>query len=319
MNKRTMILLIPNIDSKIEGKLKELNLKPKVKPKDFVKKKGDKKHRYFSLCIDESGKEILFYARIHNNIDARDKFITEIKFLCLAGQQGMGNIAPQMFNYGIEKDFEWLAREELKPESLAQLSPRIISSVVSKNSDLLANYVFSISKVRANKVNFKSFDWSNHFKFPNFDCLVDKRIINKNLSNSLVSMTRNIAGDFKKNCHYLSHGDLTLENILSDKKDFWIIDWERTCFNNYAYDIAFLWMHLWNNHSGRKKLISSYIKKVNKNDFKLFFPTIVSYLAMGEVLMNFEKEKALDRTKRKSFCKQVLKYSVEDFNKLIRL
>ena len=311
--------IILDIDSKIDKKLKELNLKPKVSPKEFIAKRGDRKHRYFSLCIDSCGQEILFYARIHSNLDARDKFITEIKFLCLAGQQGMGNIAPKMFNYGIEKDFEWLTREEVKPGSLAQLSPRSISSIVSKNSDSLADYVFSISKVEANRINFKNFDWSSYLEDPNFIRLVDKKIINKDLCNSLVLMTKNAAKDFQNNCCYLSHGDLTLENILSDGDDFWIIDWERACFNNHAYDIAFLWMHLWQNDSGRRKLMESYIKKVDRQKFKSSFPVIVSYLAMGEVLMDIEEEKPSETKKRKSFCRQVLKYSVEDFNKLISL
>lgn len=311
--------IIPNIDSKIEKKLKELHLNPQVGPKEFIKRRKEKKHRYFSLCVDDYGQEVIFYARIHSNLDARDKFITEIKFLCLAGQQGMGNIAPKMFNYGIEKDFEWLTREVVRPGSLAQLSSRSVSNIISKNAEILANYVFSISKVKANRINFKDFDWSSHLKAPNFVRLVGKKIINQDLSDNLVLMTKSAAKDFRKNCNYLSHGDLTLGNILSDGNDFWIIDWERACFNNDAYDIAFLWMHLWHNDSGRRKLMESYIKKVDYKRFKISFPVVVSYLAMGEVLMEIKKEKPAEKKKRKLFCKQVLKYSVEDFNQLISL
>ena len=90
----------------------------------------------------------------------------------------------------------------------------------------------------------------------------------------------------EKENHYISQGDLNLDNIIIDEKNNpWLIDWELIHLNNFAYDIGYLWAHLWEaKKEFRQKLISKYIKHLNKNEllkFKKLLQVVASYLSLG--------------------------------------
>ncbi len=316
--------LIPQIEKKIEKKLRSLNLCPAVPPDLFIRKKGIKKHRYFSLCKDLYGNETFFYARLHNNQNAQKKFITEINFLKKIKKSNLKikNKIPEIKNWGCEADFEWLQREKIKPNPLANLNEKNLSKAFKKISSELSSFIFQISKIKTKGLGFKKFDWNDYCNPSPLKKLFGQGIISKKLSEELRQMLKKEALLLKRQNIYLSHGDLTLENILFDGNKFWIIDWERAYLNNLAYDIAFLWTHLWKSKSSRKKLTESYLKNLNDNKktiFKKIFPIVVSYLALGGVFLDIDKEKERDRNKRKNFCIQIFKKSPQGFMSLIKI
>jgi len=316
--------LIPQIEKKIAKKLSLLSLHPALPPDLFIRKKGVKKHRYFSSCRDHLGKESLFYARLHKNQNARKKFITEINFLkrIKRGDLKIKNNIPEIINWGIEADFEWLQREKIKPNSLANFSQKNFPKAFEKISARLSAFMFQVARVKTKGLGFEKFYWRNYFKSSSLDKLVNQGIVSGELSLELRQMVEKELPLLKKQNIYLSHGDLTLENILFDGDNFWVIDWERAHLNNSAYDITFLWMHLWKSRSSRKKLIEAYLKKLKNNQrviFKKIFPLVASYLALGGTFLNIDKEKAKDGKRRKNFCIQVLKRSPQGFISLIKI
>lgn len=316
--------LIPQIEKKIEKKLNLLNLDPAIPPGLFIRKKGVKKHRYFSLCRDSFGKESLFYARLHKSHNARKKFITEINFLKKTRKSNLKikNNIPEIINWGIETDFEWLQREEIKPNSLANFGQKNFSTAFEKISARLSGFIFQLVKTKTRGFGVEKFYWRNYFNSSSLDKLVSQGIVSGKLSFELKQMVEKELPLLKKQSVCLSHGDLTLENILSDGNKFWVIDWERAHLNNFAYDIAFLWMHLWASGSSRKKLIEFYLKNLKSNQkiiFKKIFPLVVSYLALGGIFLNINKEKSKDRKRRKKFCLQVLKRSPRGFISLTKI
>jgi len=138
--------LINNIQNKIEGKIQELNIKPDITPAQFLKKYKLSKHRYSSSGRIR-GKEIMFFARLHDNLDAKEKMQNEIKFLAAVNKAGpkIKKFTLKLLDYGIEKDFEWLVRKY--PKALPLSNKGTESSEVAKKLPLL---IFAILKTPLN-------------------------------------------------------------------------------------------------------------------------------------------------------------------------
>jgi thiamine kinase-like enzyme len=149
--------------------------------------------------------------------------------------------------------------------------------------------------------------------------LVKKGILEKNLVDSIQKFIRKNLNFLKKENRYFCHGDLNLGNIISDGKKIWLIDWELIRLNNFAYDIGYLWAHLWQAKKiFRQNLISEFLRKLPREKiekFKILFPTVTSFLALGGI--RFEKEK-LGAQKRKNFYFQIFQNCL-NFEKLIKL
>lgn len=70
----------------------------------------------------------------------------------------------------------------------------------------------------------------------------------------------------------LVHGDFHPGNIIIQKNKVVIIDWAYIHLNNYLYDIAFLWLLLWNHSELQNKLLKTF-KKLSpiKDSFEEIF------------------------------------------------
>jgi thiamine kinase-like enzyme len=302
-------IIIPEIESKINERLDFLGLIPKTSPERFIKERGLKKHRYFTLCKDSDGLSF-FYARIHNNQDAKDKFISEINFL----KQINNDFIPKIKNWGIEKNFEWFLRESIEFETLSEFKIKEIEDLSLKMAELM----IEVSNIEIDTSFLKKFNYNQYLNIKLLKKISEKKIITDNLAEEIRLMIKRSINLIAKDSFVISHGDLTLENIMSDKKKLWIIDWERVHLNSFVYDTCFLWMHLWDNDSARKNFIKFYFDKTNKKDlFIKIFPIICCYLASGGVVFEDDKLTSEKNIKRRKFCNQVLINSVKGFEKLI--
>lgn len=317
-------ILIPEIQKKIKKKLKELNLIPQIWPKDFLEKYGVGKHRYFTLCF-RGGEEILaFYARLHDNPDAKEKFKKEIRLFKNIEKSNLKKIAPKIFNFGIEKEFEWFEREYLPYPPLGQIEKPYLplSSLII---DEITKTIFKISKIslkRFSKVRLKKFKVKDYLATPSFEDLLKKKVISKIFFQKIQNFIKDKLEILKKENRYFVHGDLNLSNILSDGKKIWLIDWELAHINNFAYDICYLWSHLWDTRRNlRNKLMTSYLKKLTPNQlvkFKKLLPVVASYLALGGIALRKKGERIKLLNKRKSFYIKLLKNCLKPFEILIK-
>jgi len=320
-----MEILIREIDEKIEKKLKELSLKPEISPQEFSKIHKFGKHRYFSSCLTEKNERVSFYSRLHNNLDAKEKFIREISFLkeIQKSKFEIKKSIPKILDYGIEKDFEYLLREYITAPPLGK-SRNITHPLSKKNLDKLIKIIFEISKIKPKKLNFKlkKFNSKNYLVPQIYEGLVKKNIISKELYQKMTKLIKNNFSLLEKESHCFCHGDLNLGNILSDQKKFWIIDWELIHLNNFAYDIGYLVAHLWEaKRSFRQKLMEFYLKKLptkNLLKFKKLLPVVVSYLSLGGIELRKEDEKKEIFQKRRKFYVELLRNCL-NFNKLIKV
>lgn len=323
---KTKKIFIPDIKRKIERKLKELQLKPEISPKKFFEIHQQGKHRYFSPCQTKENDLVAFYARLHNNLDAKEKFIQEICFLNEIKRKEIKikNLIPPILNWGIEKDFEWFIRKyplALPPGTIRSITTQLpFFEIIGKLTDA----IFEISKIRPQRLNLKlkKFNHQNYLSLSCYEGLVKKKIITKELAEKVLKMLKKNLFLAEKENHYFSHGDLNLGNILAEQNRIWLIDWELIHLNNFAYDIGYLWAHLWEAKSSfRRKLLDSYLKKLEANrlaKFKRLLPIVVSYLSLGGIEYKKRKEKLKILGKRRDFYLHLLENCTKDFQSLIK-
>lgn len=316
-----MNLLIPNIEREIEKKLKELKLKPEISVKKFLSEHKDRKHRYFSLC-KKNGKKIVFYARLHQNQDAKEKFIQEIEFLKKIKETNLEikNFIPKILDWRIEKNFEWFEREYLKANPLG-FSRNINKKFSLETANQIAEIIFKINKINPAIIKLKHFNSQNYLPLSHYNSLAERKIISKNLYKKILKIIKNNLSLLEKENHYFCHGDLNLGNILSGGKKIWIIDWELIHINNFAYDIGYFWSHLWQaNKKIRKAVIHSFLKKLPKNQifkFKKILPIVVSYFSLGGIEYKKEREKEKILIERRKFYLKLLENCAKNFETLI--
>lgn len=323
--KKAQNILIPIIKNKIEKKLKALKLKPKITPADFFKKHTTHKHRYFSPCLNQKGETVAFYARCHNNLDAKEKFIREAKFLEQIKQTALKTFIPQIINWAKEADFEWMQRRYIEGRPLGH-SRRLTIQPSQANIEKIAELIVKIAELKPGSFQglcLKKFNCANYFLKEQYQELSKKGIVSADTSQKIIALIKQAMPWLKKENHYFSQGDLNLGNIILDKNGrTWIIDWELVNINNFAYDISYLWAHLWEaKKKTRNKLITAYLKEISSRQlglFKKFLPVIASYLALGGVKMKQRQESKSGSEQRRKFYQNLLINCTKDFNELIK-
>ena len=320
-------ILIPNIEKKISQNLKKLEISPQIPPSQFFKTYGEHKHRYFSPCQTKTGKTIAFYARLHNNLDAKKKFIREAKFLKEIQEKNFSikKVIPKIIEAGKEKDFEWMIREYIPGTTLGH-SREITLPLTKKQIKELTILIPEISKIPAESfysLKLKKFNCRNYLAENVYSFFSKKGIIPKTIENKLLKIIKMALPLAEKENRYFSQGDLNLGNIIVDQeKKFWIIDWELIHINNFAYDIGYLWAHLWGiKRELRNKLISGYLKQLEKGKllkFKKLLPIVTSYLSLGGIKIRYRKESEGDIEKRRKFYTTLLVNCTKSFEELIK-
>ncbi len=322
-----MNILIPNIEAKIDKKLKSLQLYPQITPHSFFKKYTKSKHRYFSPCKNQEGSLFGFYARCHNNKDAKKKFIQEINFLnsIKETESLINNSIPKIVRWKKENDFEWMLRKYVEGKTLGS-SRKLTFPLERKTISQLAFLISEIKKIKlkqSSNLKLKKFVLKNYLSESLYANLSKKKIIPSLLSRKSIKNINSAMPLLEKENHYISQGDLNLGNIIIDKKNNpWLIDWELIHLNNFAYDIGYLWAHLWEvKREFRQKLILEYIKHLDKNEllkFKKLLPIVASYLSLGGICIKHSKEKKIKLEKRRIFYVRLLTNCLKSFEELVR-
>ncbi|MCD6232767.1 phosphotransferase [bacterium] len=323
--------LIPKIREKIEQKLKELNLKPLITPQKFIEKTKGEKHRYSSVCQDKKGKLIVFYARLHQNEDAKEKVTKELLFGKELRNKNFkekllfSNFLPKYFDGAIEKDFEWFTREYVKEQPLG-VNEKLTKKIDSREIELIASAICQISKTDVSlfgNIRLPMFPVKNYIQIPKTIPFNKQLLNNGTNTQKLAKLTERNYELLKRENKYLSHGDFNLGNIMETRKELKIIDWESMKVNNFAFDVAYLFMHLWEgNKKIRKELVEKYISllpQTKKETFKVLFQIVVAYLALGGINVKPREIAATRLEKRKKFFQKVLQQAFSGFKALISI
>ncbi|MCD6550033.1 phosphotransferase [bacterium] len=322
--------LIPDIAKKINLILKKEGLKAKIPPEEFIKNTKGGKHRYASLCNDASGKALIFYARIQKNKDAKRKTKKEAIFAQTLQKNSFRkkvpflSFLPDYYKGKVEKDFEWFEREFIKEGPLGD-NEKLKESLSKKKILKITNFLISLSKTKISyfkKIPLRSFPLIEYKIIPHaIKRLKEHRIVSKNELAKAEELTKKYFPLFKKEHKYLSHGDFNLGNIIFTKQKLKIIDWESMEINNFAYDIAYLFSHLWQARQWQRRfLIESYLSKISKSrkeKFKILLRGNLLFLAGGGFWAKPKEIKKSQINKRKKFFQKFTKASLQNFEKIL--
>ena len=312
--------IIPDIEEKIEKTLKKLELEPKDSPCQFIEKTGGNKHRYSSVCTNPQGKRVIFYARLHDNQDAKQKMERELSFFKSVIKQRFkaSKFIPEVYLLKIEKDFEWLVRQYFTANPLG-INEQLNKKIEKKDAVLLAEAVCQIKDVPVpalKHVSLKKFSFKQYLKsLDQIERLVKDNILTKKEARGITKLLEKNTALLKKENRYFCHSDLNLGNIIISRGSVKIIDWESIQINNLAYDISYMFCHLWQVKTGiRKTLIKTYFNLLcpeEKSIFERIFSIVIFYLATGAIDFIPPEVNTSVLKKRKEFFKKLLKKSCQ--------
>jgi len=317
---------IPDINKKIKNLLKKLRFQPEVSPRAFVRKTKGRKHRYSSVCFDSEGKKLIFYARLHNNPDAKRKMITEVLLAKDTKLLNKLSCFPKYYQSGTTKSFEWLSREYIKESSLGD-NEKLNKKVNSKQAKILAKALWQISQLSPNFPNRSCLKKTSSNKYlktkQTLKKCLDKKIIDKELykkGNVLFKENKELV---RKEHKYICHGDINLGNLIFQKNNLKIIDWESMHIDNFAFDIGYLFTHLWQAPRSFRKVLMrnylAYLPKKKTQNFKSLFRLVILYLCLGGIFYKPKKIKNKQQLKkRRRFFKNLLKNSILGFEETIK-
>ena len=320
--------LISNIDQEIGLILKKLELKPIVSPQKFIKKTRGNKHRYSSLCLNSKKERVLFYARLHKNLDAKKKMLREISFLKATKKEvfEVSEYLPKIYFGKKEKSFEWFTREYFLASPLGK-NEQLKKKMIKRDARLIAQALYKIKKISPlslKKVKLEKFPVENYLNSINsVPFLIEKKVLNKKEANKIIKLFKENEALLKKEIKYFCHGDFNLGNIILSKGKLKIIDWELIQINSFAFDVAYFFTHLWQaKKSVRNVFLETYISLLSTKEkvmFKKLFPIIVFYLAVGGLEAKPREIKPQFLKKRRSFFKKLLRGCASSFKQSIKI
>lgn len=315
-------LLIPNIITKIEQKLKELGLTPEVSPGLFVEKTRGKKHRYSSVCSNQQGKKLLFYAILHKSPSEQQRTKTEVRLAKYFAKHPL-KCLPKYYNGKIEKDFSWLTREllpDLPIETLGKIET-LKRAVAAREFKNLAFAIFQLNSLPAKRFPFlKKFNLNKYTDLPSQiakDKILDQPSIEK--INQLIKSNLSL---LKKENNCFTHGDLQIGNIILFARKIKIIDLESAHFNNFAFDIAFIATRMWQHLKERQDLIkyySNFLPQQKKEVFQTLFRIDSIFVGFHTFKSSPREYTTRQLQKRRAFYKKLLIRASGSFNQLANL
>lgn len=319
-------LLIPGIAQKIERVIKELKLRPRLSVERFIEKTEGKKHRYSSVCLDEKGKKVIFYARLHQTPHQKERMRTEVKLAEVFIKKPIFRFFPRYFKTAVLKDFEWLIREYFpslpveKRKEIEQLKKPLKKELVLK----IVKAVMAMNNLPCRSFPFlKKFELKKYVRLPELSLLLlkEKVISHEGLLRLKELLRKNIKTLEREN-NYFCHGDFQIGNLLIFNKQMKIIDLESAHINNFAFDIAFFTTRLWQYPHLRKRFIEKFFELLPQEK-RMVFPALFcldTFFIGYHTFRSRPREYTLKKLQeRENFYKKLLRAAIKNFSTLINL
>jgi|GEM_PF-5846413 len=316
--------LLPHISRRIEMTLKKLHLAPEIAPAIFIRRTHRNKHRYSSVCTDPNGKWVVFYARLHNNQDAKQKFISDIQHLRAFSKSHslLSSRTPKIFESSMSSAGEWYVREYLVARPVGNEYQATISIPEGAAPEFAAafhalqhipelgqpekrdgDFFLRVAEgnIQATKPVFTSTErkWLLHFLYGSFDTI-------------------------EEHSHFLVHGDAHAGNLLYEGRRAMVIDWETVQHNLRTTDIGYFYAGLRQQPKFRKRFLKDFHARISwKRQFELLFPKSVLFFALNHIYM-IERNKPADlrpreRTLAVRFAKELALGATKGYNTLKRI
>lgn len=314
--------LIPGIEGFVERTLEEQGLTPEVSIQDFIDIHHGNKHRYATLARSSSGQSVIFYARLHNNEDARQKFLSDISFLEKLGTQpGTSEFVPQSFGFSTKNKREWFIREFISTPALGTLyhTTRRLTIQDAKRFAPFFVELQHIPNTSQPHLKKRGADFSIPIMEGNFRRVKD-RFTSKE-RNNILSFIHSAYSTFDKKSTHPVHGDCHPGNVLYDVARLYLIDWETVHLNLRVSDLAYFYAGLEPARVFRKELLASFEKQITwKKEFQALFPLAATFYALGHLYtlsLKGNKEIAPHEIKKvRAYCIRIVKNSIKGYTEL---
>lgn len=267
--KKNLSLLLKSFNSRVENLEKFIEEK-----KRFYYQSLDNDNNFLKVKIKE-GKKVLKELKTEYKINQifEKKFKNKEKFF------------PKLIAFGKYRNLNWILREKVKGILGGEMEKdfRIKKNFLKKiKPEKLAKIIFLYQNIKPKIPLYFHGGWWFKKDF----CYHRKNFLekflrskqNKNLiSQKEIDLAQEIIETNKKildlSANFLCHGDLYPNNlIINEKGDLIILDWSMATFNNFAFDVAFLYLMAQADFSWQKKFLKSYLQLIKeKEEFKELF------------------------------------------------
>ena len=290
------LILLPDIELKINSRLSNLNLKPKTTVKEAI----DHFNRvYKSVCVNSKGDKFFFKASMVNqNVNQVKEFLRELLFYKSLSHFKVNNDFP---SYALskyvgsgEEDFYWLLRECTEGEIMGNwfsFSKKFLNDTYLNILVDYADFVqflhlqIYLSAVRFDfsELNKKDYYWLSE-EIKNLKPILSD-VVGENFFGLISREIENNKKLLNSTCHYLLHRDNHPENIIAvSQNQIALIDWTDISIGSYVYDFAGIWVHAWKNPHWQEKFLKKFIEKTNnKKEALLLFKLLLFYLLAVEI------------------------------------
>lgn len=277
--KKQIKLYFENLDSK------QLNVKSKIKVMS-ISKLGSGASNFNYLVKTNSGK---FIFRINAKTGDFGKSKKEYNNLKMIEKYGIG---PRVYLLDESKkifDSDFIIIDYLGGVRCTQIQPYFDEKMIKSLARLLAKIHSVRIGPKMKKLDYYSLTPKDELKFfKNYKKYISKNLKNKEILNMIdkvfLKLKKKVASAKIKSKLVLSQGDFHKENIIVNKGQYYLIDFENLEITNQASALAHLFIdfkHAAFNAKQQERFLKEYIRYVAcskniKEEIKLFFPITVS-------------------------------------------
>jgi len=318
--------LLPHATEHITRTLHILGLTPKITPEAFIKKYEGRKHRYATQAVTDDGCSVIFYARLHNNEDARHKFIQDVRMLdkLSHGRYALSRYVPDVYAHSIRKKYEWFIRENLKQPVVGNVYKEEINFVQRDVRRFVHLFHALQTLPTLPRHRFERRDANFFLQISEGNLRQVKSLFTPSERAQIISHLHAEYQTIQSFTTHLVHGDCHPGNVLMDARHLYLIDWETTQRNLRTTDIGYFYLSLSGQPKFRRELLQSFSRKITwEKQFHQLFPLSALFFALNHLytlsLHPIEELSAKERRSVTHFAQAVVKTAIKGYTALERL
>lgn len=276
--------MLKNIKNNVFSLFKDLGLELKSENIKELETSIEEKRRFYTDSIDE---ELFLKIKLQENIKVTKDINREIGIYKVLNKRfkQKERFFPQLISYGKYKNLFWFLQKREKGKLTGEMNKDFgmkkgFLSTVSPSR--IAKLIFLYQNVKPNIDLYCRGGWwywqdFNHYKESFLDKFVNSKLNRNLLSRKDIRLAEKILEKNKKildkEAVYLSHSDLYPNNLLFTKeRKFIILDWGLVNLNNFAFDVAFIYLLAHRSKSWQENFLNTYLNhRKEKNRFKELF------------------------------------------------
>jgi thiamine kinase-like enzyme len=299
-------------------------LTPFVSPEKYINLTKGHKHRYFSPCLNKSGKRVFFYYLLRSDPLSVSSFKKEVDFAKKLKEQPLkdNNCFPHYLAY-CENPYYLITQYEDGYSLENKKKPGFVNSKIEKPpikkiAQALCFVNFKLSSIMPITA-ISSQQLQLNFLLEKIELLISNKKLNPRLKSSLSAFLQNNIHLSAENNKYFSHHDFYLGNIILNDKRLVIIDWETYQKDTFTYDLATLVCRSYGAVRIITNIVNEYYSLLSSNNRHLFYTLlkldIIRYLLVKGLPSSFYEMNQEEISKQCQWFYQLLDYAVSLDNK----